>query len=344
MSNKGGALVLFGVLIGLSFWILQPFLLTILWALIISFVLFPFYIRLNHFIQNDTLSAALLTTTIAVILLTLTFSLFHLVENEIKTAYQVVLQSVTESTWQLPEPIQNIPHLGVYLQNNLNRLMANHNTLANSLMELLKQSSGELATFFGSLGQRTIKLGFVFVTVFFCFRDGELWLQQLKCGLHYFLGESHHLYLQTAGDTTRAVVYGLVLAALSQGVVAGVGYFVAGVKMPLLFAMLTALLALIPMGATLIWLPTSLMLMINHELFAGIGLLAWGFLAVSTIDNVIRPLVICGASKIPFLVVMFGVFGGLTTFGTIGLFLGPVVLSVLLAVWTNFVNSLSQNR
>jgi Ca2+-transporting ATPase len=86
------------------------------------------------------------------------------------------------------------------------------------------------------------------------------------------------------------------------------------------------------------------MLMINHELFAGIGLLAWGFLAVSTIDNVIRPLVICGASKIPFLVVMFGVFGGLTTFGTIGLFLGPVVLSVLLAVWTNFVNSLSQNR
>jgi Ca2+-transporting ATPase len=117
---------------------------------------------------------------------------------------------------------------------------------------------------------------------------------------------------------------------------------VAGVKMPLLLAMLTALVALIPMGATLVWLPTALMLLINNQLFAGVGLIIWGFLAVSTIDNVIRPLVICGASKIPFLVVMFGVFGGLSTFGTIGLFLGPVILSVLLAVWKNFIHSLNE--
>jgi Ca2+-transporting ATPase len=343
MLNKTVPMVLLLLLLGFCIWILQPFLLTILWAFIISFVLFPLYTRLNRVIQNDTLSAAFLTTTIAVLLISLTFSLFNLVEDEMKTAYQLVFQIFSESTWQLPEPIRNLPYLGEYLQNNLNRLTSNHATLANSLIDGLKQSSGVLTTFFGSVGQRTIKLGFVFVTVFFCFRDGEQWLQQLKCGLNYFLGESHHLYLQTAGDTTRAVVYGLILAALAQGFVAGIGYFVAGVKMPLLLATVTALLALIPMGATLIWLPTSLMLMINHELFAGLGLLAWGFLAVSTIDNIIRPLVICGASKIPFLVVMFGVFGGLSTFGTIGLFLGPVMLSVLLAVWTNFVNSLSQN-
>jgi Ca2+-transporting ATPase len=75
------------------------------------------------------------------------------------------------------------------------------------------------------------------------------------------------------------------------------------------------------------------MLLVNNEFLAGLGLLAWGFLAVSTVDNIIRPLVICGASQTPFLVVLFGVFGGLTTFGAVGLFLGPVILAVLLAVW-----------
>jgi Ca2+-transporting ATPase len=330
-------------LVGLSFWILQPFLLTLLWSFIISFVLFPLYKRFNQYIQNDTLRAGFITAIITFILMGLMFGILNLVENEITTAYQLLLENAVKSSWQLPENIRKLPHIGDYLQNTINQLMGDHNSLTTQLIDWLKQSSGILAQFFGSVGQRTIKLCFVFVTVFFCFRDGELWLQQLKQGLNYFLGDSHVLYLQTAGDTTRAVVYGLVLAALSQGLVAGMGYFVAGVKTPLLLAMLTTLLALIPMGATLVWLPTALMLIINNELWAGLGLLAWGFLAVSTIDNIIRPLVICGASKIPFLVVMFGVFGGLSTFGAIGLFLGPVILSVLLAVWKNFRSGLITN-
>lgn len=333
---------LLAFLIGVSFWMLQPFVLTLLWAFIISFVLFPLYKRLNQFIQNDTLSAFVFTSFITVVLVGLTFVIFHLIENEIKNAYILLSNNVVESSWQLPEKIRHIPHIGDYLQDNLNRLKNNHLSLTAQLMDWLKNSFGIFAQFFSHIGQRVIKFSFVLVTVFFCFRDGELWLQQLKQFLHYFLGDAYSLYLQTASDTTRAVIYGLVLAALSQGFIAGIGYFVAGVKMPLLLAMLTALLALIPMGATLVWLPTALMLLIDNQLFAGIGLIIWGFLAISTIDNVIRPLVICGASKIPFLVVMFGVFGGLSTFGTIGLFLGPVILSVLLAVWKNFIRSLNE--
>jgi Ca2+-transporting ATPase len=333
---------LLALLIGVSFWMLQPFVLTLLWALIISFVLFPLYKRFNQFIQNDMLSAAFFTSFITVVLIGLTFVIFHLIENEIKNAYILLSSNVVESSWQLPEKIRQIPHIGDYLQDNLNRLKNNHLSLTAQLMDWLKNSFGIFAQFFSHIGQRVIKFSFVLATVFFCFRDGELWLQQLKQFLRYFLGDVHSVYLQTASDTTRAVIYGLVLAALSQGFIAGIGYFVAGVKMPLLLAMLTALVALIPMGATLVWLPTALMLLIDNQLFAGVGLIIWGFLAVSTIDNVIRPLVICGASKIPFLVVMFGVFGGLSTFGTIGLFLGPVILSVLLAVWKNFIHSLNE--
>jgi Ca2+-transporting ATPase len=97
------------------------------------------------------------------------------------------------------------------------------------------------------------------------------------------------------------------------------------------------LLAMIPMGATLVWFPTGIILILKDQLWPGLGLLLWGFLAVSTIDNVIRPLVISGASQVPFLVVLFGVLGGLTAFGAVGLFLGPVILAVLLSVWQSWL-------
>jgi Ca2+-transporting ATPase len=178
-----------------------------------------------------------------------------------------------------------------------------------------------------------MKLGVILVTVFFCFRDGDEAVRQLHQGLVRFLGKYQHVYLQAAGHTTRAVVYGLVLAALGQGMLAGLGYYVAGVKAPVLLGASTALLAMVPMGATLVWMPVSISLILTGQTWQGLGLLLWGFLAVSTVDNVIRPLVISGAGRIPFLVVLFGVLGGLTAFGVIGLFLGPVILAVLLSVW-----------
>ncbi|MSR16195.1 MAG: AI-2E family transporter [Methylococcaceae bacterium] len=94
-----------------------------------------------------------------------------------------------------------------------------------------------------------------------------------KKGLNYFLGDAHILYFLVAGDTTQAVFYGVVLAAFGQGFTARIGYYIADVKMSLLLAILTTLLALIPMGTMLIWLPTALMLIINNQLFTGFVLL-----------------------------------------------------------------------
>jgi P-type Ca2+ transporter type 2C len=104
-----------------------------------------------------------------------------------------------------------------------------------------------------------------------------------------------------------------------------------------LLGVVTALFALVPMGATLVWIPVSLGLLLAGDYWHGIGLFVWGVIAISTIDNVIRPLVISGAGRIPFLVVLFGVFGGLSAFGAVGLFTGPVILSVLLAVWKTWL-------
>ncbi len=321
-------------LVFLGFQVLHEFLLSLIWAFILAYVAWPAYHQLRHLLKNrNTMSAALMTFFIALFLLLTIYWLASLLQEELKTAYQALRVSFAQAPYQLPEKISRIPWLGDYLQEGLVRLSGDKTGLIEQLTDWMQQWLGEFAGFIGNVGRYFIKLGVILVTLFFCFRDGDQAIKQLQQGVVRFLGKKQDIYLQAAGNTTRAVVYGLVIAALGQGILAGVGYAVVGVKAPVLFGAITALLAMVPMGATLIWMPIAIALIIDNQLWAGIGLLLWGVLVVSTVDNVIRPIVISGASQVPFLVVLFGVLGGLNAFGIIGLFLGPVILAVLLAVW-----------
>lgn len=326
--------ILLAALLLLGFMVLREFLLTLTWALIIAYVAWPPYRYLRRRLKgNAALSASVMTAIIAMALLLIVYWLIAMLQDELKVAYQTVVEGFNQDAYRLPDAIRQIPWLGSTAQEWLERLTGDKPAVMAQLANWAQRWSGEFATFLGGVGGYIMRLGVILVTVFFCFRDGDEAVRQLHQGLVRFLGKYQDVYLQAAGNTTRAVVHGLVLAALGQGVLAGLGYYVAGVKAPVLFSAVTALLALLPMGATLVWLPLSIMLMLTDQLWRGVGLLLWGVLAVSTVDNVIRPLVISGAGRIPFLVVLFGVLGGLSAFGAVGLFLGPVILAVLLAVW-----------
>lgn len=326
--------ILLAGLLWLGFMVLREFLLTLIWALIIAYVAWPPYRYLRHkFKDNAALSAAVMTAIIATVILLAVYWLVAMLQNELTIAYQTLIDGFNQDAYRLPDFIRRIPGLGGTAQEWLDRVAGDRAAVLAQFAAWAQQWSGEFAKFLGGIGRYVIKLGVILVTVFFCFRDGDEVVKQLQQGLVRFLGAYQHVYLQAAGQTTRAVVYGLVLAALGQGALAGLGYYVAGVQAPVLFGAMTALLAMVPMGATLVWMPLSVMLILTEQHWQGIGLFLWGFLVVSTVDNVIRPLVISGAGRIPFLVVLFGVLGGLTTFGAVGLFLGPVILAVLLAVW-----------
>lgn len=326
--------ILLAGLMALGFMVLREFLPALAWAIIIVYVMWPPYRWLRRRLKDRAgLSAAVMTAVIAAAIVLVVYWLAAMLQDETKTAYQGLMSNFTQGSHQLPDFIGRIPWLGDYLQEWLDRLSADQAAVTKQLADWARQWLGEFAAFLGGVGHNVMKLGVILVTVFFCFRDGKEIIAQLQQGLVRFLGKYQQVYLQAAGNTTRAVVYGLVLAALGQGMLAGAGYAVAGVKAPVLFGALTALLALIPMGATLVWLPTGIALIFMDRPWPGIGLLLWGFLVVSTVDNVIRPLVISGASQVPFPVVLFGVLGGLSAFGMIGLFLGPVILAVLLSVW-----------
>jgi Ca2+-transporting ATPase len=326
--------ILLAGLLVLGFMVLREFLLTLAWALIISYVMWPPYRIVRRLLKGKaTLSATVMTVIIAVAIILVAYWLADMLQDELKIAYYLLTDNLAQKPYQLPEVVRRLPWLGDVAQEWLDRLSNDHAGITAQLTDWAKQGLGEFARFLGGIGHNVIKLGVILVTVFFCFRDGDEVVRQVNQGLVRFLGEYQHVYLKAAGDTTRAVVYGLTLAALGQGMLAGVGYAVAGVKAPALLGAMTALLALIPMGATLVWLPIGFMLLTMGQVWQGTGLLLWGFFVVSTVDNVIRPLVISGASRVPFLIVMFGVLGGLTAFGAVGLFLGPVILAVLLAVW-----------
>ncbi|MCP5339924.1 MAG: AI-2E family transporter, partial [Sinobacteraceae bacterium] len=219
----------------------------------------------------------------------------------------------------------------------LARISANPDELLTEIRVFLDRSSGEFGGFIGGVGRNAVKLVIALLSLFFMFRDGHVLSAQLSKGMHQFLGNRVDGYLVAIGDTVKAVVYGLVLAALAQGTLAGVGYWFAGLEAPVFLGALTFLIALIPFGVPFMWVGASLWLLLKGETAAAIGLFIWGVTAVSWIDNIVRPLVISGATQIPFLLVMFGVLGGLMSFGLVGLFIGPVILAVLIAVWREWL-------
>lgn len=141
-------------------------------------------------------------------------------------------------------------------------------------------------------------------------------------------------YILTIATMTRAVVYGLALTAFAQGLVAGIGYAIVGIEGAALFGALTGALSVVPVvGTGSVWGSLAVYLMMSGHVGKGMILLVWGAVLVHPTDNILRPLLISNATKVPFLLVMFGVIGGLATLGLVGAFLGPIVLATGLAAW-----------
>ncbi len=330
------AAILVGILI-LTVVVIQPFLIPVIWAAILAYVSWPLHVRLLRLTRRRASIAALLTTlllTIAIILPILWLIL--LLQIETVVAYREV-QAFLASNPTLPPALRDLPWVGPYLQQILADLVADPASLRQQLGALFERSTGEITVLIGGAGRNIAKLFFALLTLFFLLRDGRRLFEQLRAGLEGILGAQVRDYLQSIGQTTRAVVYALVLAAIVQGIFAGIGYWIVDFGPPVLLGAVTALVALIPFGAPLIWGSLSIWLLLTGRVGDGVTLLVWGLLVVSWVDNIVRPLVISNATRMPFLLVVFGVLGGVLAFGLVGLFIGPVVLAVALAIWREWL-------
>lgn len=330
--------LLLGGLFVLSYLTLRWFVVPVVWALILAYVTWPMYARLRSAMRGAAMTSALLMT----LLLTAAFVLpllwlIGLLQSEFVLAYQAVSAYLNDGTHRLPRFILDIPWVGERLQQIVDEIAIDPTVLRTEGLRLAQNWFGEVANLVGGVGRNAAKMGLAVITVLFVYRDGDNLLRQVRRVMQRFVGERAHGYLDAIGATTKAVLYGLVLTALAQGTLAGLGYWAAGLDAPVLLGAFTALIALIPFGTPFVWGSLGVWLLIQGHTLEGVGLLLWGTLVVSWVDNLIRPLVISSASQIPFLLVMFGVLGGLAAFGLVGMFIGPVIVAVLLAVWREWL-------
>lgn len=330
--------LLLGGLLLLSYFVLQLFLVPIAWAAIMAFATWPLYVRLRRLLGGrSTLSAALMTLLLSAAIALPLLWLVSVLRTELSGAYAAVAAYLAQGPRPLPDILRAIPWLGDWLQENFDHLTSSPAALREQIGEWIDQRTGELLDLLGGVGRNAARLGLALFTVLFLYRDGETVLGQFRQVLGRFVGSRVEAYLAAVGATTRAVVYGLVLTALAQGALAGLGYWVAGVQSPLLMALITTLIALIPFGTPFVWGSIGVWLLMTGQTTAGVGLLLWGLLVVSWVDNLIRPIVISSATQIPFVLVLFGVLGGVAAFGLVGLFVGPVVLAIMMAVWREWL-------
>jgi predicted PurR-regulated permease PerM len=264
-----------------------------------------------------------------------------MVRVEAVNAYAKV-QTFLASKPSLPPALHDLPWIGAWAQNMLEQLSADPTAIREQLVMTLEQSSIEMSKLIGGVGRNVAKLFFAVLSMFFLLRDGPRLVREARAILEGILGPRVHDYLDAIGATTQAVVYALILGAIAQGTVAGIGYFFAGVEAPVLMGAITVLIALIPFGAPLVWGSLALWMLVNGHVGHGIFLMVWGLLIVSWVDNLVRPMVISNATRMPFLLVVFGVLGGVLAFALVGLFIGPVLLAVSLAIWREWLEEHQQ--
>lgn len=330
--------LLLGGLFVLGYLVLSWFIVPVVWAAILAYVTWPVYARLRRLLRGHAMASALVMTLLltAAFVLPLLWLIF-LLQGEFVLAYQAAAAYLAEGPHRLPDFVLRLPWIGERLQELVDRFAADPTAMRAQLATWAQQWLGQLGNLIGGVAQNALKLGFALLAVIFVYRDGDSLLDQVRRVLRHFLGGRVDGYITAVGVTTKAVLYGLVLTALAQGLLAGLGYWAAGVRAPVLFGAFTALVALMPFGTPFVWGSLGAWLLFSGNTLAGVGLLLWGTLVVSWVDNLIRPLVISSATHIPFLLVMFGVIGGLAAFGLIGMFLGPVIVAVLLALWREWL-------
>jgi predicted PurR-regulated permease PerM len=177
------------------------------------------------------------------------------------------------------------------------------------------------------------------VTVFFLFREGQALATRLtKFGENVFGSRgapiAHHVV-----EAIHGTVDGLVLVGLAEGAVIGAGYWIAGVPHTIAFAIATGVLAIIPLGAPMAFCLAGLLLLGIGKVFAAFALVAFGFLTVFITDHIVRPVLIGSASRIPFLLVLLGLLGGISSLGLVGLFVGPALMAVFMVIWRDLAGA-----
>lgn len=316
--------------------IIEPFLGPIAWALFLGFLLQPAQERLTRLLRGrESISAFTLTMLVLVLFLgplTALAIAFARQAAELAGRLQVWLAGQRDTTLTSMDQFAVVGRVLQWLDENLHISATQIQTWAVDGGKMLFQelaSYGGIA-FMGAVGTVLAFTVMLFI-LFFIVRDGRA-IARTGLALVPLPAERREALAERLASVTRAVVQGTALTSMVQGLLLGIGFAIVGMPAPVVFGVLAAVLSVVPFGGTaLVWVPALATLLIQGRYGQAAGIVVIGVI-VSTVDNFLKPFLISGRSPLPTVAVFIGVLGGLAAFGLIGLFVGPVVIALVLAL------------
>ncbi len=309
--------------------VLYPFASAILWAGILVYSTWPVCERLRLRLHLRPAAAAGCMVTLTAVVLVLPLALAAPGgASDVAQLRQVVQAALRAGLPEAPSWVFDVPLLGGPL-----------GTLWNSWSADLSALFASVKPYFGMIAEAGFSLllgiangvvGFAFALfiAFFFYTYAQPIAARLRAVLRRIAGPSADRLIAVTGATVRGTVYGILGTAVVQGILTAIGLWAAGVPRAVLLGAVASFLAVLPVGAPLVWIPSALWLLNSGHVGGGIFLIAYGIVAISGADHLIRPLFIARGAQLPFVLVVLGVLGGVLAFGLLGIFLGPVLLGV----------------
>lgn len=318
--------------------VLLPFLSALLLAGILCYATWPVYERLERAVNGRrTLAASLMTLSVTLILIAPFAVVAATLADNVRSLSHQLQVLVDQGLPPAPLWMRAAPVIGDWIADYWNGLAASGVGLVDQLRGFAAPA-GEMALRIGAVvGRGLLDLCLAVFTAFFFYRSGRSAAHQLALAVERLAGPRAHHLIAIAGLTVNGVVYGILGTALAQGSLAGLGFWMAGVPGALFLGFVTFVLSMLPAGPPLVWIPATIWLFSQDHIGWGVFMGAWGFLVVSSVDNVLKPWLISRGSDLPLVLVFLGAFGGIIAFGFVGIFLGPTLLAIgyaLVREWT----------
>jgi len=332
--EKAFLLVLIAFIGYLLFSLLYPFSTAILWAFTLAIVLQPWQKWLNKKIPNKTVVALIgVATAVTVIIVPLVFVSFQ-ITKEIKIIYQY---------FQNPQNVDALVELAkdnkilIWLDKNANISPVDiKESLSEKISTILNFALQYVTKIISNSFSLIINFIFTLFTLFFLLRDGDKFLHWLL-KLLPISNEKKLELVERVKLVINATLFGNVVVAITQASLAGFMFYLLGVPAVLIWTVIMAILAMIPMvGTAFIWIPTAIWLFLTGSVAKAIILVLWGIFVVSTIDNVLRPMLVGRQTNLPTIVTFYSVLGGIRIFGPLGLVLGPLIVASFVTL-LNFI-------
>lgn len=318
-------LTCFIILTALSIYLVHSLLIPIMASILLTYIFYPVYRFIIKYIRSTVISSILTSIIILFIIVIPIFFAANTVINEsVDFFHKARTLNVEQITGQISEYIgigedlfgQNID-INFYFRDILNKV-----TIA-----LAQQTSD----FIFSLPEKILGVFVMVFIMFYLFIDGRDLIMKLEEELPLKRSYKREIF-ERFGNIIYATIYGVVVTGVAQGAVGALGLWIFGFSSPLLWGIVMMILSILPfVGAYIVWLPAAIFKIFQGELFNGFGLLLYGILVVSTIDNIIKPKIIGRRGKIHPVLVLLGVFGGINVFGLLGVMLGPLILAIFTA-------------